>query len=269
MQTIKSRLDVRKRPKYLSYLSLPFGNGGTVTDVSAGGLGFEAIAPVKVDGPIPVRFSIDSATRIRAVGELAWLDESGKKGGLRFTELPEEVREQIRVWASQSAAEAKSRGAATDRGKAKARIDHVQVAEPVAAVIVEPSGEIDLVSLQPPKRVLYNVEPPIYSAPFYELSMFPLELTYSPPPVGSTAIDAVADVLSSVRKRPIAAVGLVVALELLLSIGIFALVSSSLAGESLFDWGEKALQGSHSLPGPRRIVQPSNSMPDSSRTARR
>ena len=77
-------------------------------DVSEGGLGFRAIAPVEADGPIHFRFAIDSANRIKAVGELAWKDETGKIGGLRFTQLPDEIREQIRVWAGQSNAGAKS-----------------------------------------------------------------------------------------------------------------------------------------------------------------
>ncbi len=228
MQTINRRVDVRKKPKYVSYLSLPYGNGGTVSDISAGGLSFEAIAPLRVDGPIPVRFSIDSATRINAVGELAWLDESGKRGGLRFTELPEHVREQIRLWVSQSGTEAQSRGMAADRAAASGRTDDIEIAEMVAEFVKLLNGEPEKVPEQLPMRLLYNVQPPIYSAPFYELSMFPAVLTYSPRAVGSADLDVVADLLSAARERPMAAVGLVVALELLLSIGVFELVSMTL-----------------------------------------
>jgi hypothetical protein len=96
------RLSIRKTPEYLSYLSLPSDNGGIVLDVSEGGLRFQAIAPVEADGPIHFRFAIDSATRIKAIGEVAWKDESGKIGGLRFIHLPDETREQIRAWAGQS-----------------------------------------------------------------------------------------------------------------------------------------------------------------------
>ena len=88
------RISTRKTLDHLVYLSLPFNNGGTVIDVSEGGLGFLSVAPVKANGPIHFRFAIDSAIRIRAVGELAWIDERGKIGGLRFTQLPDEVREQ-------------------------------------------------------------------------------------------------------------------------------------------------------------------------------
>jgi PilZ domain len=104
MKPEERRLSTRKTLKDLSYVSLPADNGGIVLDVSEGGLGFHAIAPIQSAGPIEFRFTIDSATRITAMGELAWRDFTGKTGGLRFTQLPDEIREKIRIWAGQSAA---------------------------------------------------------------------------------------------------------------------------------------------------------------------
>ncbi len=43
MQTINRRSDVRKKPKYVSYLSLPYGNGEIVVDISRGRI--EALTP--------------------------------------------------------------------------------------------------------------------------------------------------------------------------------------------------------------------------------
>jgi hypothetical protein len=96
------RVYLRKPLQELAYLSLPSNNGGVLTDISEGGLGFHAIGPVEAVGPLHIRFAIDSAERITAVGELAWRDASGKIGGLRFTRLPDGVREKIRAWAEQS-----------------------------------------------------------------------------------------------------------------------------------------------------------------------
>src|ERR1700752_383933 len=118
MMPHERRLSLRKMPEHLAYLSLPFNNGGVVVDISEGGLGFRAIAAVQADGPIHLRFAIDSAGRIRAVGERAWADETGKVGGLRFTQLPDEVREQIRAWAGQSSTSAKVRAKASANAKA-------------------------------------------------------------------------------------------------------------------------------------------------------
>jgi PilZ domain len=108
MMPQERRISTRKTLDHLVYLSLVFNNGGTVIDVSEGGLGFHSVAPVKANEPIHFRFAIDSAIRIRAVGELAWIVERGKMGGLRFTQLPDEVREQIQNWAVRSEARAKA-----------------------------------------------------------------------------------------------------------------------------------------------------------------
>ena len=78
MMPHERRLSTRKTPEHLAYISLPSNNGGIVIDVSEGGLGFHAIAPVDADGPIHFRFAIDSAERVAAVGELAWKDKDRK-----------------------------------------------------------------------------------------------------------------------------------------------------------------------------------------------
>jgi len=85
----------------LAYIKLPSDNGGIVLDISEGGLGFLAVAPIESDGPIRFRFSAKPITGLEAIGELAWKDQSGKSGGIRFTHVPEQVREQIRIWSGQ------------------------------------------------------------------------------------------------------------------------------------------------------------------------
>jgi cell division septation protein DedD len=95
------RLTTRKTLERLTYIDLPSHNGGIVTDVSEGGLGFHAVAPVENTGPIHFSFTGGSQP-IAGLGELMWTDEKGKIGGLRFTELAEEIREQIRNWPLES-----------------------------------------------------------------------------------------------------------------------------------------------------------------------
>jgi PilZ domain-containing protein len=196
MMPPERRLSTRKTPENLAYISLPSNNGGIVIDVSEGGLGFHAIGPVDADGPIHFRFAIDSAARVAAVGELAWKDKTGKTGGLRFTELPEEIRERIRIWAGQSNSTANSR--------AKASVPDVPVEEPAIEAEPAPGSKIDLAPVadiqvaesaidaevtpgikgdQAPvvaamNPLLYNLKPPIYSGPSNKFSMFPLELDF-------------------------------------------------------------------------------------------
>lgn len=198
MMQHERRINARKMVDHLVYLSLPSGNGGTVIEVSEGGLGFQLIAPVKADGPIHFRFAFDSATRINAVGELAWIDETGKIGGLRFTELPEEIRQQIRVWAGQSEV------------RSKARVDDISIAGLAIEAEAALRSKAGLAPVAPVRRLLpfnpllYNLKPPIYSAPFYKLSMFPLE------PNLETASNPVTELLSAAMQQPHVAIELTI-----------------------------------------------------------
>src|SRR5271157_5630799 len=82
------------------YINFDSNNGGIVLNVSEGGLCFHSVAPVQRNGKIRFWFS-EQKQRIEADGELVWTDETQKTGGLRFTALPAEGREQIRNWISQ------------------------------------------------------------------------------------------------------------------------------------------------------------------------
>jgi cell division protein FtsN len=84
------------------YINFDSDNGGIVLNVSEGGLCFHSVAPVQREGPIRFWFS-ERKQKIEADGEIAWIDESRKTGGLRFTALPAEGHEQIRNWISQPA----------------------------------------------------------------------------------------------------------------------------------------------------------------------
>ena len=95
-------LDRRQRlrivPNELVFLQLERDDGGTVLDVSEGGLGFETFAPVNQNGPVHFWFSLNLRDRIEAWGEVVWTNAARKCGGLRFLRLSEEARAQIRRW---------------------------------------------------------------------------------------------------------------------------------------------------------------------------
>lgn len=86
----------------LAYISLEADNGGIVLNISDGGLCFHAVAPVQRTGTIRFWFSAEGR-RIEADGELVWTDATRKTGGLRFTAVSAEAREQMRIWMVQSA----------------------------------------------------------------------------------------------------------------------------------------------------------------------
>jgi hypothetical protein len=83
----------------LAYINLEPDNGGIILNVSEGGLCFHSTAPVQQRKSIHFWFSV-RYHRIEGDGDLAWADETQKKCGLRFTNLPPEAREQIRSWMS-------------------------------------------------------------------------------------------------------------------------------------------------------------------------
>ena len=95
------RGSARVKLEKLAYINLPSGNGGIVLDVSCEGLGFQAAASLEAAGPTRFRLLVGAVDRIEAAAELRWIDETGKRAGLRFTDLPDEVRDQVRIWLGQ------------------------------------------------------------------------------------------------------------------------------------------------------------------------
>lgn len=99
----------------LAYVNLDPDNGGIILNISEGGLCFQSTAPVKRTETIRFWFSYcgqrpgtdaskgnsqgNGVSRFIETGsKLAWTDKTQTRGGLRFTNLPAEAREQIRDW---------------------------------------------------------------------------------------------------------------------------------------------------------------------------
>jgi hypothetical protein len=99
---LERREKTRKVPEKFAFLQLEQDDGGTVLDISEGGMRFETFAPVKQEGPIHLWFSLNLRERIEAWGELTWTDEERKTGGLKFLSLSEGGRQQIREYLGRS-----------------------------------------------------------------------------------------------------------------------------------------------------------------------
>jgi cell division protein FtsN len=98
-----------------AYVNLDPNNGGVILNISEGGLCFQSTAPILRTETIRFWFSFRSyrieglaskdetqtkgVSRLIEVGsDLAWTDRTRMTGGLRFTNLSAEAREQIRDW---------------------------------------------------------------------------------------------------------------------------------------------------------------------------
>ncbi|HEX3354825.1 MAG TPA: PilZ domain-containing protein [Terriglobales bacterium] len=102
---LERRNTERKTPLRFAYINIEPGNGGSVLNVSEGGLCFQAIAPIQRTKTIRFWFGAPDR-RIEVQGELVWTNEALKRGGVRFTDLPAEARDPMRLWISPPAAPA-------------------------------------------------------------------------------------------------------------------------------------------------------------------
>ena len=94
------RVHARRRIDGLAYVDLGPDNGAILIDLGEGGLSFHSVAPVTLDQAVLLKFKLPGSTGfIESYAEVAWLNETGKGGGLRFIELRSELREQISAWA--------------------------------------------------------------------------------------------------------------------------------------------------------------------------
>jgi hypothetical protein len=95
---LERREKTRKVPDQFAFLQLEQDDGGTVLDISEGGLRFESFAPLREHGPIHFWFSLNLRERIEAWGEVAWTDAERKSGGVKFLSLSEGGHQQIRQY---------------------------------------------------------------------------------------------------------------------------------------------------------------------------
>ncbi len=110
-----------------AYVNFGSGNRGVILDISEGGLRFKTNTPV--DKSDSVRFWLALSRRSEGAAQVAWTDESRTTGGLRFTTVPPEVRQQIRDWIERGA---------SDDPKRQATITALQIEEQVFdALLIE------------------------------------------------------------------------------------------------------------------------------------
>jgi TonB family protein len=96
------RFHARRKMEGLIYMDLGPDNGGILIDLGEGGLGFQSVVPVSLDQAVLLKFKVPGEeVSVEGYAEVAWLNESGKGGGLRFVELSENARAQIRGWSGE------------------------------------------------------------------------------------------------------------------------------------------------------------------------
>src|SRR5258708_15895208 len=193
---LDQRQDLRKVPDKFAFLQLEGDDGGTVLDVSEGGLRFETFAPVQQNGPIHFWFSLNLRERIEAWGEVVWTSATKKCGGLRFLRLSEEGRALVRECISQPSVQEAPNGGFSRWGTAKEM--------PARMGVREADAIARFVSKAPPRQEAASLGHPL--PPAWET---PAE---NPPPRGPLpnsfgTADAVARFVSKAPPRQEAAPG--------------------------------------------------------------
>jgi TonB family protein len=139
------RFHARRRIDGLAYVEFGPENGAILIDVGEGGLGFQSVMPVTMDQALLFKFKLPTkSTHVEGFAEVAWVNESGKGGGLRFVELDADACTQIREWTGVlSAPEGRAvRAGNIDSNPAEERATEEAPALPVqTSTISETNGE--------------------------------------------------------------------------------------------------------------------------------
>lgn len=124
---------VRRNPSAIAYLDAGEGNGGIVLNVSETGMAV-AVAQALTDDEIPLlTFRLPQLDRtFQAGGEVIWRSASKKSAGVRFVNLDERDRSQIRNWIRAEIVEAELKAPAE-------RVTETSTSGPAKSVLVMPS----------------------------------------------------------------------------------------------------------------------------------
>jgi hypothetical protein len=87
-----------KKPQQLIYVELGPYNGGMVLGICEQGFTFRSVAPLKLEGPINFAFALDGTNRLQGTAEIAWTEDNGKTGGMKFTDVSPQFRDSLRYW---------------------------------------------------------------------------------------------------------------------------------------------------------------------------
>lgn len=97
--------DRRQYPRYIPdsalLVSLGTSRRGFLSDLSEGGMAFDGFLPQDPAETLQLSFRLpDGCEVIEAMAEVVWTNDSRHRTGVRFTELAERTRRQIRQWLS-------------------------------------------------------------------------------------------------------------------------------------------------------------------------
>jgi hypothetical protein len=110
-----TRTRYRHELRTLTYVTLDGGNGGIVRNLSHEGMAVQAVARLRPEQRVRVRFELKfPRLRVEAHGTVTWSSSSGQCG-IRFADLPARTRHQIDEWIFSNLLDSLAREAARPR----------------------------------------------------------------------------------------------------------------------------------------------------------
>lgn len=92
------RRHYRQRVQNLAYVRLDQANGGIIRDLSESGIAIQAVAALRVNQEVRVRFELlNPRTKIEARGRVAWADPLGQ-AGMEFLDIAERSKRLLKEW---------------------------------------------------------------------------------------------------------------------------------------------------------------------------
>lgn len=98
---VHKRRSLRQRIETLAYADFGPDNGGFSINISETGMAFQGIQPLEELQVIGIKFKLPGMNEVvETKGQVIWLNDLGKGGGLEFINLTEESRLLIHHWLS-------------------------------------------------------------------------------------------------------------------------------------------------------------------------
>lgn len=92
------RRHYRQKVQNLAYVRLDQANGGIIRDLSESGIAIQAVAPLRVNQEVSLRFELlNPRARVEARGRVAWADPLGQ-AGMEFLDIAERSQHLLKDW---------------------------------------------------------------------------------------------------------------------------------------------------------------------------
>jgi Tfp pilus assembly protein PilZ len=93
-----TRRHFRQKVQSLAYVNLDQANGGIIRNLSEAGIAIQAVAPLRANQQIFLRFELlNPRIRMEAAGRVAWSDAMGQ-AGVEFQSVSQRSRRQLKEW---------------------------------------------------------------------------------------------------------------------------------------------------------------------------